>query len=186
MAKPNRGEKPEPEEREDAPGQRIEALESEVQRLTQLTKKLLEERGGKQEEKPSKPDPDQTLKDIHQAVILGKRLPDRLMNWEGTVIINKTVVITVTNLRNKSYEFKIEKETKTTIGLQQLQQLVLLAVQEGPEEKRKDWNAKGDPRSMEPLKINIVEERVTANSPLFYEKQKGEKLVKSGGVPALG
>ena len=122
-----------------------------------------------------------TLPYLHKCLTQGRILKKRYENWSGTIKINKAASISIADEKGKRMKVTIPGGKPVKVGLAVLSRLVMRSIQEGPEEKRNDWKAKGRGRAERPLEIEIIEESIDVNSPLAYKKA----LIEGGSVPTL-
>ena len=105
------------------------------------------------------------IKSVHRAVLFGKTLALSEQAWQGTVKLNKPVIIELWH-DNKRKQISFTGDKPIKIGIVQLQDLVRKAIQEGPEDMRVNFytNDGGKNRcSGQPLSIEILEEELNPN-----------------------
>lgn len=113
------------------------------------------------------------LERVHGYVQFGKRIEGNDRHWEGIINVNKDVTVTITDTEvfpQRPVKIFFPAGVDQKCGFSVLQQLILRATKEGPVDKRHDWNATGEPRTKNPLKIEIKTEGISSASPASYQQ----------------
>ena len=67
----------------------------------------------------------QTLLDIHRALMYGEKFSTKYLNWSGTVRLNKSVRLSISDAEGRQHHITLEGDRPESIGLMVLQQLIL-------------------------------------------------------------
>lgn len=124
------------------------------------------------------------LERIHGYVVHGKPYEHSDYSKEFVVVLNKSVFVEMTDPQTNIREnIPLPANKPILVAIGQLQQLVMIATQEGPVDKRHNWNAIGPNRfdqdktlprnehlkDLPALEITVLSERVSTIYPAAYK-----------------
>ena len=99
------------------------------------------------------------------------------LNWIGKIKTNKNITLFIYGASGEKYKKDIKEKVPTLVTFTELCELEMKSIQEGPEEGRVKYNAKGNARVANPLIVSLVDD-IDKNSSIIIEDNKTKKQEK--------